>query len=103
MFSTSLGRELHANAGGGVLAEKVGITDIASDLRRAAVPGLVQGTGFKAGGKRCRLSSRKRELLSVRREKMRLGGVDRYQWGGEDGESVRGLLTSKFRKAASGS
>lgn len=27
------------------------------------------------------------------------GGAARYIWGGSDGESVRGQLTSKFRKA----
>ncbi|MEO8206572.1 MAG: hypothetical protein ABI615_10360 [Chthoniobacterales bacterium] len=30
------------------------------------------------------------------------GGAERAPWGGSDGESVRSLLTSEFRKAAEG-
>ncbi len=30
------------------------------------------------------------------------GGAERAPWGGADGESVRSLLTSEFRKAAEG-
>lgn len=34
-----------------------------------------------------------------RRSTITKGGAARYIWGGSDGESVRGQLTSKFRKA----
>lgn len=37
--------------------------------------------------------------INRRREPMAKRGLERYQWGGTDGEAVRGMLTSKFAKA----
>lgn len=42
------------------------------------------------------------DLLAVRRDKLERGRAERYLWGGPEGESVRGQLTSKFRRAVQG-
>lgn len=42
------------------------------------------------------------EHLRRRRGPIGKGRAERYQWGGSDGESVRGQLTSKFRRAVQG-
>lgn len=39
------------------------------------------------------------ELLSRRRGPIEKDGAERYRWGGTEGESVRGQLTSKLTKA----
>lgn len=45
---------------------------------------------------------KERESLTVYRETLLLGGVERFLWGGPEGEGVRGSLTSRFHRAASG-
>ena len=42
------------------------------------------------------------EHLRRRRGPIGKGRTERYQWGGAEGESVRGQLTSKFRRAVQG-
>lgn len=42
---------------------------------------------------------KERETVTVYRETLLLGGVERFLWGGPEGETVRGSLTSKFHRA----
>lgn len=45
---------------------------------------------------------KERQTMTVYYQVLRQGGVERFLWGGEEGESVRGSLTSKFHRAAIG-
>lgn len=93
--------------------KKSGMTKIGDRVITAQVEGILRGR-VSAVVMHCQTTPdpdwwrtlppelKERAPVTVYRETLLLGGVERFLWGGPEGESVRGSLTSKFHRAAGG-
>ena len=86
---------------GKVIGERVVVAQVLSELEDDSVLLTVKSCETKRGEfwLKSLPELKPGEEIKRRRAPLVKGGVERYQWGGTDGEAVRGMLTSKFTKA----
>lgn len=87
---------------GKVIGERLIVAQVLAELDDGAVSLTVKQSETKRGEywlKALPPELKTGEQIKRRRVPMLKGGLERYQWGGTDGEAVRGMLTSKFTKA----
>lgn len=84
-----------------VIGERLVVAQVLSELEDGSVTLIVKQCDTQRGEFWLKAIPELKPGSEIKRRRAPLvkGGVERYPWGGTDGETVRGMLTSKFTKA----